>query len=86
MSKEKPKLIIVGDDDLGRSVASHLIKDYEVVLVDDMKPIKSLEMSDYKAPKKFDLPMIGLKDNFFSNGKSKRNIRRERERKNKKKK
>jgi hypothetical protein len=95
MDNKKPDLIIIGGEEVGKSIALELAiakldnPNYAIVTLDEAKEknlidiIPDLKIKPIMPPP--ELPEMTLKENFYSSGKSARNIRREQERKNKKK-
>jgi DUF917 family protein len=89
MEKKKPELIVIGVGNdpylIAKTIEALSIEhpNVEVVTIDEVRERSIVPTFELKAP--LVLPQITLKDNFFSNGKSARNKRREAERKNKKK-
>lgn len=93
MDNKKPNILIIGGEKMGKSIELTMGKlnnpNYAIVTLDEAKEKKLIDIiPDLKITPIKPLPELQemtLKDNFFNSGKSARNIRREQERKNKKK-
>ncbi len=95
MLDKKPNLIIIGGEEVGKSVALELTlvkldnPNYAIVTLDEAKEKNLIDViPDLKVKPIMplsELQEITLKDNFYSDGKSARNKRREQQRRNKKK-